>query len=326
MKENKPKILVIVGPTASGKSALAIELASAIGGPASGWKGGEIVSADSRQVYVGLNIGSGKVTKREMAGVPHHMLDVASPKRVYTVSDYKRDAEKVIDEIFSRGKLPILVGGTGLYIDAVTKGLVVPEVKPNTKLRAKLEKILKTKEGVAKLYKMLAKLDKARAKNIDKHNPRRLVRAIEIATALGKVPKLVSKPRYSPMVIGVTVESAKLKANIHKRLLARMKSGMVAEVSNLHKSGLSWKRLEQLGLEYKYLAIYLQGKLTKSEMLTKLESEINHYAKRQMTWFKRDKSIQWLTSSEMRKKYPLAVSLTPSLFRRIRSLLRASAL
>ncbi len=295
--KTRPKILVLVGPTASGKSALAVKLAKKLDG--------EIVSADSRQVYRGLDIGSGKVTKREMAGVPHHILSFVNPKRVYTVSDYKRDAERVIDDILSRGKLPIIVGGTGHYVDAVSKGLVVPEVAPNAKLRVRLAKL-----STGQMFKLLKALDPARAKQIDPNNPRRLVRAIEIATALGKVPKLKSNPRYSPIVIGINPGQEKLRKNIHKRLLQRIKSGMIAEVKTLRASGLSWKRLYDLGLEYRYISLYLRGTITKAQMLVQLENEINHYAKRQMTWFKADSQITWINPN-------------PSLFLRIRSLLRA---
>jgi tRNA dimethylallyltransferase len=290
----KPKILVIVGPTASGKTSLSIKLARALGG--------EIVSADSRQVYKELNLASGKVTKREMLRVPHRMLDVVSLKKRYSVAEYKRDAEKIINEIIACGKLPIIVGGTGQYIDAITKGLIVPEVPPNHSLRKKLKNV-----QPEELYKTLRKLDPKRAKNIDKHNPVRLIRAIEIAQALGKVPKLISGPKYSPIIIGIKIDSEKLKQNIHRRLISRIKSGMINEIKNIHNSGISWKKLEGLGLEMKYISLYLQKKLTKQEMLAQLETAILQYSKRQMTWFKRDKLITWVTNPG------------PSLFLRIRS-------
>lgn len=307
-----PKILVIVGPTASGKSALAVKLAKvlALCGVES-----EIVSADSRQVYRGLNIGSGKITKREMQGVRHHMLDIASPRRVFSVAQYQELAYKVIDDILSRGKLPIVVGGTGQYIDAITKGLAVPEVPPNHRLRRRLEKL-----DVGRLFQILEHLDSSRSRVIDKHNPRRLVRAIEIATALGKVPKLESRPKYVSVVLGLKIENQKLKIRIAKRLNKRIRGGMVAEVRNLHKAGLSWQRMFDLGLEYRFISLYLRNKLTKQEMLAQLETAINQYAKRQMTWFKRDKNIKWLALSEVERVNP-----GPSLVPRIRSQLRAGA-
>ena len=179
----KPKIVVVLGPTSSGKSALAVEIARKFNG--------EVISADSRQVYKGLNIGTGKITKKEMKGVPHYLLDVASAKKRFTVADFKILTEKTIDEILSRGKLPIICGGTGFYIEAVTKGITPPEVLPNKKLRAELED--KTNE---QLFEILSKLDSKRAKNIDRNNPHRMIRSIELATVLGAVPEQIPNPKF----------------------------------------------------------------------------------------------------------------------------------
>lgn len=283
-------MIVVAGPTASGKSDLAVYLARKFGG--------EVVSADSRQVYKGLDIGTGKTTKREMRGIPHHLLDVASPKQVFTVSKYKILAEKAIENIWRRGKLPIVCGGTGLYIRAIVDNLAVPEVPPNKKLREKLEK-----KSVEELFAMLKKLDSRRAGEIDAKNPRRLIRAIEIAKHLGKVPPLSLKQRQDCEIleIGIAPKSEELKNRIHKRLLSRLKSGMVEESRNLHKGGLSWKRMEDLGLEYRFLAKYLQNKTTKKEIADGLEREIWQYAKRQMTWFKKDKRIRWFRNKDKKK-------------------------
>lgn len=274
------KIYVIVGPTASGKTAYSIKLAKQVNG--------EIISADSRQVYKGLNIGSGKVTKREMAGIPHHLLDVASPKRTFTVADFQKLANKKIDEILARGKTPIIVGGTGFYIQAVVDNLVLPEVKPDNELRANLGK-----KSTIQLFALLKKLDPERAKTIDRQNPVRLIRAIEIAKALGSVPPLNSSNKYNFEIIGIKVEQTELNKKIRARLLARLKRGMMAEVKKIHQSGVSWKRLEQLGLEYRYVALCLQNKMTKNEMVEKLNQAIIKYSKRQMTWFNKDKRISW---------------------------------
>ncbi len=287
--KDKPKIIVIVGATATGKSDFAVQVAKKVKG--------EIISGDSRQVYKGMNLGTGKITKKEMRGIPHHLLDVISPKKVFSVSDFQKLAEKKIKEIIARGHVPILVGGTGFYIDAVVNGTALPEVPPNKKLRAEL-----SKKSVVALFTLLKKLDPARAKTIDAQNPVRLIRAIEIAKALGKVPKLSPRSdlgeKYNVLKIGLALPDEVLKKNIHTRLLARMKKGMIREIKNLHSPkqglGLSWKRMEALGLEYRYGALYLQGKLTKPEMLAKLESEIWQYAKRQKAWFKRDRSIVWV--------------------------------
>ena len=179
----KPKIIVVLGQTVTGKSDLAVKVAKKING--------EIISADSRQVYKGLDIGTGKITQKEMKGVPHHLLDVANPKRRFTVAQYQKLTISAIAEIVRRDKTPIICGGTGFYIDAITKGVVFPEVPPNLKLR----KQLNTKSAIA-LFEVLKKLDPVRAKNIDPKNKVRLIRAIEIAKSLGKVPKIKeTKPK-----------------------------------------------------------------------------------------------------------------------------------
>ncbi len=276
----KIPLLVIVGPTASGKTGLAIKLAKE--------HNGEVISADSRQVYKGLDIGTGKVTEQEMDGIKHHLLDVADPKKVFSVSDFQRLGKEAIADIFNRGKLPIIAGGTGFYIQALVDGLILPEVPPNKMLRNKLEKMT-----LQSLQNELNKIDKKRYITIDKNNPVRLIRAIEIAKAIGQVPNLKSNQIYDPKFIGISIEPEKLKKNIHDRLLARMNIGMIDEVRKLHENGLSWKRMEALGLEYRYIAQFLQSKLSESEMLKQLETAINQYAKRQMTWFKRDKRVEW---------------------------------
>ncbi len=277
----KLKIIAIVGPTASGKSDLAVRLAKRFNG--------EIISADSRQVYKGLDIGTGKVTKKEMGGIPHYLLDVVSPKKQYSVAEFQRDANAAIVDITKRGKLPIVCGGTGFYIDALVYDSLLPDVPPNEILRKRLEG-----ETTESLYRILKAKDPNRAISIDAHNPRRLVRAIEIAEALGSVPERIFNSSFNALFIGIKVEAETLKKRIHVRLLKRMKTGMLAEVKTLHKKGLSWKRMEDLGLEYRYLARYLRGAITKDKMLAQLESEIVHYAKRQHTWFKRNTNIHWV--------------------------------
>ena len=279
----KNKIIVILGPTASGKSTLAVKIAKKFGG--------EIISADSRQVYKGMDIGTGKVTKKEMAKIPHHLLDVASPKKQFTVAQYKKLSEKAIKKIHSHGKIPIICGGTGFYIQTITDNIAIPKVKPDAKLRAELEK-----KSAKELFNRLKKLDPRRAKNIDKNNRRRLIRALEIVIKSGKkIPILKSEPKCEALIIGIKHNSKELKELIKTRLFKRLKQGMVKEIINLKKSGLSWKRLEDFGLEYRYVAYYLQNKLSYNEMVGKLQKEIEHYAKRQMTWFKKDKRIRWIT-------------------------------
>lgn len=279
---NKPKLIVILGQTSTGKSDFAVEIAKKIGG--------EVISADSRQIYKGMNLGTGKITKGEMQGIPHYLLDVVSPSRIFSVSDFQKRAFKKIDEIIKKSKIPIICGGTGFYIDTIVNGTIFPEVSPNRKLREILDK--KTTE---KLFEMLKKLDPERAKNIDKNNKVRLIRAIEISKILGKVPLINTiKNKFDVLKIGLTLPPEILKERIRTRLFARIKKGMIKEVENLHKDGVSWKRMNSLGLEYRYVALYLQKKMTKEEMIEKLNTEIWHFAKRQKTWFKRDPNIIWI--------------------------------
>lgn len=281
------KVLVIVGPTASGKTDLSIKLAKKFNG--------EIISADSRQVYKGMDLGTGKITKEEMEGIPHYLLDVANPKRTFTVSQYRKKANKALKKIFKKNKLPIIVGGTGFYIESIIDNPSIPKVKPDKRLRRKLEK-----ETTENLYKRLKKLDPERANDIDQYNRRRLIRALEIVLKTKQpVPKITKqKPDFEVTMIGIKRDIEELEDLIYKRLIKRLDQGMIDEVKKLHRKGVSYKRLEDFGLEYKYIAQYLQKKITKEEMIEKLTSEIKKYAKRQMTWFKRDKRIQWIDSNK----------------------------
>ena len=288
------KIIVILGQTTTGKSELAVKISKKIGG--------EVISADSRQVYRGLDIGTGKVRGEwiDKSGsrvfkykkIPHHCIDFVSPKMVFTVSDFRECGRKAMADIIDRGKIPIICGGTGFYIDILLGEKRFPEVSPDKELREGLEK--KTRE---ELFKILSELDKKRARTIDKNNPRRLIRAIEIAKTLGHVPPLNVLESYSNnfniLKIGLRLPEEELKRKIFKRLLDRIKGGMIEEVNYLHRNGISWKRLHGLGLEYRYVSLYLRGKLSREEMINRLYVEIIHYAKRQMTWFKRDKNIKW---------------------------------
>ncbi|MBU1045796.1 tRNA (adenosine(37)-N6)-dimethylallyltransferase MiaA [Patescibacteria group bacterium] len=289
------KVLVIVGPTSSGKSDLAVYLAKEFNG--------EVISADSRQAYKGMDVGTGKITKKEMRGIPHHLLDVVSPKTRFTVTQYVKKAEKAIEKIRAKGKLPIICGGTGFYIQALIDGITIPEVKPDWALRRKLEK-----HPAEELFRRLEKLDSKRAKNIDRHNKRRLIRAIEIVLKTKKpIAPVKKKQKYNVLIIGIKTEKKELQDKIRARLLKRLKQGMVEEVENLKKSGLSWKRLEEFGLEYRFIAFYLQNKINYEEMIEKLQKEIEYYAKRQMTWFRKDKRIRWIgnkkTAETLAKKF-----------------------
>ena len=289
------KLVVILGPTSSGKTGLSIKLAKRFNG--------EVVSADSRQVYKGMDIGSGKVTKKEMQGIPHYLLDVANPRTRFSVVQYQKMALKAIKDIHKKNKIPFLVGGTGFYIQSIVDGVVIPEVKPNWKLRKKLEL-----QPLPELVKQLAKLDPVRASTIDQNNPRRVVRALEIIlTTKHPVPTLA---RRSPsgeggcqlIQIGIKKNTEQLKKLIQKRLLERLKNNaMVNEVKKLRKS-LSWKRLEEFGLEYRFVAQYLQGKISYQQMVDSIQKESEHFVKKQITWFKRDTRIKWIKSQKEAEK------------------------
>lgn len=309
----KPKIIVVLGPTASGKSALAVRIARSLKSSAENKNksantgpGGEIISADSRQVYKGLDLGSGKITAAEMKGVPHHLLDVVSPKKVFTVAEFQKMGREAIEEIVARGNVPIICGGSAFYIQGLVDGIVFPEVLPNHTLRARLEKM-----PLQKLQAKLKKLDPRRFAEIDQQNPVRLVRAIEIATALGAVPALPKAKfaSYHTLFIGTNIPTDELHKKIAKRLDTRMKDGMVAEVAALHKAGVSWKRLESFGLEYRAIAEFLQKKKKlrgkkanliklEKEMRCTLETHIRQFAKRQMTWLKKDPRIKWFNPKD----------------------------
>ena len=278
-----PKILAVLGPTSSGKSDLAVLLALKFDG--------EIISADSRQVYRGLDIATGKITEEEMHGVPHHLLDVSDPKERYDVSHFKRDAEKVIDDILARGKLPIICGGTMQYINAVTENYLTPETLPDEKLREEL-----AKKSNEELFAELEKLDPRRAEKIDRNNPRRLVRAIEIVRSQGAVPEIPNIPKkYDTLKIGITTDKEILRTRIQERVEKRLKLGMVEEAKKLHTDGLSFGRMRELGLEYRYLADYLEEKISEEKLKEEICFKDWQYAKRQMTWMKRDVNIQWFS-------------------------------
>jgi len=291
-------LIAIIGPTATGKSDLAVKLAKKFNG--------EIVSADSRQVYKGMDIGSGKITKKEMMGVPHYLLDMASPKTVYSAERFKKETDKTIANIVKRGKIPFLVGGTGFWIDTVTKNKNFPEVPPDFKLRKTLDLL-----SAEKLFEMLKKLDPDRAINIDAKNKVRLIRAIEIANT-GIMPSKIIVDKESPyktLFLGLDANDEILKNKIHKRLIKRINGGLPEEVTTLHKSGITWKRLNEFGLEYRYISNMLLGKTTPEETIKLLEMEIWHFAKRQRTWFKRNKEINWLDAADKKTAYNKAENL-----------------
>jgi tRNA dimethylallyltransferase len=296
---NSKKLMIcVVGPTASGKSELAVKLAKKYNG--------EIISADSRQIYKGMDIGSGKVegkwtTKKAKKvfvykGVPHYLIDEASPRVQYSVAVFQKKAKKVLADIFARGKVAIVCGGTAQWVDAIALQQALPVVPPDFRLRRQLEKL-----STEQMFVMLKKLDSERAANIDSKNPRRLIRALEIVMSTGKpVPKLedAAETQFEVKWLGLNPDPKTLEAKIKKRLQERLKQGMVKEVEKLRKAGLSWKKLESFGLEYKYCALFLQKKLSKEEMESQLATAIRQFTKRQMTWWKRNKNIRWYADAK----------------------------
>ncbi len=285
------KVLVIVGPTASGKSALGVSLARKFKG--------EVISADSRQVYKGLDIGTGKITKKEMQGIPHHLLDIASPKKKFSAGDFTRLARAKIHSISTAKKTPIVVGGTGFYIDTLLGRITTPDVPPNKALRTRLQK-----KSAAQLFALLKKRDPARAKAMDtpseRNNKVRLIRALEIAAAKPRGKDVA--PAYDVLWIGINPPFATLEKKISVRLFARMgERGMIVEAKRLHKAGLSYKRMEELGLEYRSLARFLQGKISKREMEAELQRDIRRYAKKQLMYWKRNKEITWFDPKDVRR-------------------------
>lgn len=285
-------ILIIVGPTASGKSGLAVEIAKKLNG--------EIISADSRQVYKGLDIGTGKVTTKEMGGIPHHLLDVKSPKNIFTAHEYVRLGRTIIQDIQSRRKIPIVVGGTGFYIDALVGRIRLPDVPPDLALRKQLDK-----KSAEQLFTLLQKDDPRRAQAMntpsERNNKIRLIRALEIALSQTTVPQITSEhPRAAKLIwIGITTDPDELRERITKRLKSRLKIGMIAEARQLHAKGLSYKRMEELGLEYRSLARFLKGIITRTELESELNRDISQYAKRQLTYWKRNHDIQWFKRTDI---------------------------
>ena len=267
-----PKILVIAGPTASGKSARAVAEALA--------RGGEIISVDSRQVYWGLDIGTEKITKEEMKGIPHYLIDIRDANESYSAGDFVNDAERLIADISARGKLPILAGGTHFYFDALLKGL--PGAPVNEVLRAELEK-----SSNEELYSKLEKLDPRRAQELDPKNRRRLIRALEIIDSKGVVPeRAVASPRYETEWILIDPPKDELRKRIDARLETALTRGLIEEVGRV-RSEVGDARINELGLEYKIVGEYLRGELSKEKLLSTLSSKLAQYARRQRAWLRK---------------------------------------
>ncbi len=283
----KPKLIVIVGPTAAGKSELAVKIAKKFKG--------EIISADSRQIYHGLDVGTGKVPGRWTGKIflykkiPHYCLDFVPPQKQYSVAEYKNCAQKALQNITDRHKLPLLIGGTGFWIDAVVYNFALPAVRPNPRLR-----LLLGKKSAKELLALLRRLDPQRARTIEQKNPRRLIRAIEIAKTLGKVPILRKKNIHQTLWIGLKPKD--LVKRIGLRVKKTIKSGLAAETKKLLQAGVKPNRIKELGFEYQAALLFINNKINKQEFEQKLIKDSLAYARRQMAWFKRNPAIHWFTN------------------------------
>lgn len=291
---NKPKVIVICGPTASGKTSLSIQLAKQING--------EIISSDSMQIYKEMNIGTAKPTIEEMDGIKHYLIDFVEPNQRYSVAEFKKDAEKAIDEIISKGKTPIIVGGTGLYVDSLIYGIEYQDIKIDEQYRRELEEIAE-KQGLNTLYEQAKKIDSKAMEKISPNDKKRIMRVLEIYKATGKTKTEQEEEsrkkelKYDYKVFAINMEREKLYERINKRVDIMIEQGLIQEVENLLKKYTEFPTAMQ-GLGYKEVVEYLEGKTTKEEMIEKIKMETRRYAKRQITWFKKNKQTVWINGLE----------------------------
>lgn len=292
---NKKPVVALVGPTASGKTALSIALAKATGG--------EIVCADSMQIYQDMEIGSAKPTPEEMAGVPHHMLSVVSPFQSFSAAAYQEMGRPILEDIVARGKLPLVVGGTGLFIDALLRPMTFGDAPAAPALRAKLEAEIE-QEGIAAVYKQLIRLDPASAERIHQNDRKRIVRALEVILLTGK-PLPPSRKLYlrKPMVYNTIMFALDwprecLYQRIDQRVDQMLKDGLLEEVAHLKKMGCNSQMQSMQGLGYKELLGYLDGACSLEEAVAQIKQDSRRYAKRQLTWFKADPLVQWLPGQQ----------------------------
>jgi len=290
----KPTVYVIGGPTASGKSKLAVELAKKING--------EIISADSMQIYKDMNIGTAKVTEDEMQGIKHYLIDFVSPEERYSVSSFKKDAENAIEEILRKGKTPVIVGGTGLYIDSLIYGIEFQDEEIDTKYREKLNEIAE-KEGLEELYNKALSIDPEAMKKISVNDRKRIIRVLEIYEKTGKTKTELEKEsrknevKYNYKVFAITMDREKLYSRIEKRVDLMLEAGLIEEVKGILEKYSCFPTAMQ-GLGYKEVVEYLEKKVSKEEMIEKIKKETRHYAKRQLTWFRKNKETIWINGEE----------------------------
>ena len=292
---NKPKVIVICGPTASGKTTLSIQLAQKING--------EIISSDSMQIYKDMNIGTAKPDKQEMQGIKHYLLDFVEPNQRYSVADYKKDAENAIEDILQKGKVPIIVGGTGLYVDSLIYGIEYPNIEFDENYRKELERRVE-KEGLEKLYEKAKKIDPQAMKKISRNDQKRILRVLEIYNATGKtkteqeIESRKNEVKYDYKVFAINMDREKLYDRINKRVDIMIQKGLIEEVENLLKKYNEFPTAMQ-GLGYKEVVEYIQGKVLKEDMIENIKRESRRYAKRQITWFKKNKQTIWIGPNDL---------------------------
>lgn len=292
---NKPKVIVICGPTASGKTTLSIQLAQKING--------EIISSDSMQIYKDMNIGTAKPDQQEMQGIKHYLLDFVEPNQRYSVADYKKDAENAIEDILQKGKVPIIVGGTGLYVDSLIYGIEYPNIEFDENYRKELERRVE-KEGLEKLYEKAKKIDPQAMKKISRNDQKRILRVLEIYNATGKtkteqeIESRKNEVKYDYRVFAINIDREKLYDRINKRVDVMIQKGLIEEVENLLKKYNEFPTAMQ-GLGYKEVVEYIQGKVLKEDMIENIKRESRRYAKRQITWFKKNKQTIWIGPNDL---------------------------
>lgn len=290
----KQNVIVICGPTASGKTNLSIELAKRLKG--------EIVSCDSMQIYKDMTIGTAKPTKEEMQGIKHYLVDCVSPEERYSVANYQKEALEAIEKIINKGKIPIIVGGTGLYLNSLIYGIEYKDEEIDLDYRKSLEEIAERK-GLSELYYMAKEIDPQAIENISINDKKRICRVLEIYHSTGKtkteqeIESRKVEPKYNYLIFGINMEREKLYERINKRVDIMLELGLIEEVQEVLKKYKTFPTAMQ-GLGYKEVVEYLQGNLTKEEMIDKVKMETRRYAKRQLTWFKRYKDIIWLNGLE----------------------------
>lgn len=287
----KPKVIVIVGPTASGKTALSIELAKKIDG--------EIISCDSMQIYKDMNIGSAKPTIEEMQGIKHYMIDIAEPTERFSVAEYKKRSEEAIEEILQKGKVPIIVGGTGLYANSLIYNIEYNEIMLDEEYRKNLMQIAETEAGLATLYEKARIIDPAAMEKISSNDKKRIIRVLEIKHSTGKnkteleLESRKNEVKYEYKVFAINMPREILYDRINKRVDIMIENGLIDEVENIIEKYKEFPTAMQ-AIGYKEIVMYLKGELTKQEAIEKIKQESRRYAKRQITWFKKIENIKWI--------------------------------